>query len=262
MNTSNPLVPQGSLTKETKGKRNIRIAVFTILAVHVVLLGGLLAQGCKPEQKKEVKENLTPTNSLPPLAAESPYYSSTSPPPEITAHNVPPITPALPPEPVVAPAPAPVMNTTEYTVSRGDSYSKIAKAKGVSIAMIRQANPGVDPLKLKLGQKLQIPVPANTPAASGLASEMGGNETKPSTYVVKAGDSLARIAKQHGTTINAIKTANNLKTTQIKVGQKLKLPPGKTSVAKSGLFSPGSIPTVASSNLPLTAPSNGSIPHQ
>lgn len=260
MNTSNPLVPQGSLTKETKGKRNIRIAVFTILAVHVVLLGGLLAQGCKPEQKKEAKESLTPTN-LPPLTADSSYYSNTSLPPETTTANVPPITTTLPPEPAVVPPPAPLMNTTEYTVARGDSYSKIAKAKGVSIAMIRQANPGVDPLRLKPGQKLQIPVPSNTPGAGAAASEMGGNETKNSTYVVKAGDSLARIAKQHGTTINAIKAANNLKTTQIKVGQKLKLPPGKAIVAKSGLFSPGSVPKVASSNLP-TAPGNSSIPHQ
>src|SRR5688500_5496862 len=46
MNTPNPLIPQGTFL-EQKGRSHIRIAVFTILAVHVVLLGSLLMAGCK-----------------------------------------------------------------------------------------------------------------------------------------------------------------------------------------------------------------------
>ena len=68
MNSPNPLIPQGLLTKESKGKTNIRIVVFTILALHVLLLGGLLMQGCKPEAKKEAQEILSATNSFAPLA--------------------------------------------------------------------------------------------------------------------------------------------------------------------------------------------------
>ncbi len=43
-------------------------------------------------------------------------------------------------------------------------------------------------------------------------------------YVVTSGDTLTKIAKLHGTTIKAIESENNLTTTKIKVGQKLKIP--------------------------------------
>ena len=41
--------------------------------------------------------------------------------------------------------------------------------------------------------------------------------------MVKGGDTLARIAKTHGTTINAIKAANDLDGDRIAVGAKLKI---------------------------------------
>ena len=43
-------------------------------------------------------------------------------------------------------------------------------------------------------------------------------------YVVKAGDTLTRIAKQHQTTVKAIKAVNGLNRDTIGVGMKLKLP--------------------------------------
>jgi 5'-nucleotidase/UDP-sugar diphosphatase len=43
-------------------------------------------------------------------------------------------------------------------------------------------------------------------------------------YLVKSGDSLTRIAKTHGTTIKALKSANNLESDRIVVGEKLKIP--------------------------------------
>lgn len=258
MNTPNPLIPQGLLTKESKGKANIRIAVFTILALHVVLLGGLLMQGCKPEAKKDAQDILSPSNALPSLA-DSGFHSSTNLPPDSGFASVTQALPPLPIEPVIpTPPPTPAFNTIEYTIARGDNYHKIGKAKGVSVRMLEKANPGVDPLKLKAGQKLQIPSPTTPPATQAVASEEGNHDIKHSSYVVKAGDSLVRIAKQHGTTVGAIKAANNLRTTQIKVGQKLKLPAGKSSVGKP---SSGTIPTVASSNLmPLSGSS--AIPQQ
>jgi N-acetylmuramoyl-L-alanine amidase len=43
-------------------------------------------------------------------------------------------------------------------------------------------------------------------------------------YTVKSGDNLTKISAQFGTTIKALRTANDLKTDSIKVGQKLKIP--------------------------------------
>jgi LysM repeat protein len=44
------------------------------------------------------------------------------------------------------------------------------------------------------------------------------------SYVVKSGDTLSRIARIHGTTVKAIKSANNLDTERLVVGRKLKMP--------------------------------------
>lgn len=42
-------------------------------------------------------------------------------------------------------------------------------------------------------------------------------------YIVQSGDSLAKIAKRHNTTVNLIKRANNLRSNIIRPGQKLKV---------------------------------------
>ena len=51
MNEPSPLVPQGSFESQAKRKSHVRIAVFSILAIHVVVLGGLLILGCKRDDK-------------------------------------------------------------------------------------------------------------------------------------------------------------------------------------------------------------------
>jgi len=44
------------------------------------------------------------------------------------------------------------------------------------------------------------------------------------TYKVKSGDTLTKIATDHGVTVRALRTANNLTTDKIVVGQELKIP--------------------------------------
>lgn len=55
------------------------------------------------------------------------------------------------------------------------------------------------------------------------------------SYTVKSGDSLDKIAKRNGTTVEAIRKANGMskKSTMIKPGQKLKIPAKTTSSKKS-----------------------------
>jgi putative chitinase len=112
---------------------------------------------------------------------------------------------------------------TEYVVVHGDTLAKIAKKNGVTLNALKAANPGVEPTKLKVGQKLTVPAGGTAPSANGASvapdTGMGGE-----TYTVKSGDSLTKIAKAHGTTVKAIESENNLSTTKIKVGQKLKIP--------------------------------------
>jgi len=48
-------------------------------------------------------------------------------------------------------------------------------------------------------------------------------------YVVKAGDTLGRIARLYRTSPGKIKSLNGLKSNTIKIGQKLKVPGAKTA---------------------------------
>ena len=54
-------------------------------------------------------------------------------------------------------APGTVSSDGTYTIKSGDSLAKIARANGVSLADLEAANPGVDPKRLKVGQKISLP---------------------------------------------------------------------------------------------------------
>jgi LysM repeat protein len=45
----------------------------------------------------------------------------------------------------------------EYIVKPGDTFSKIARANGTTIAALTEVNPGVTSSKLRVGQKLKLP---------------------------------------------------------------------------------------------------------
>ena len=94
------------------------------------------------------------------------------------------------------------------------------------------ANPGVEPTKLRVGQKIHIPAAtaattAAAPPANPVASNSGSGDQM---YTVKSGDTLSTIARLHSTSVKAIRTANSLTTDRIKVGDKLKLPKGAAPV--------------------------------
>jgi hypothetical protein len=76
--------------------------------------------------------------------------------------------------------------------------------------------------------ELEPVLPANPGTVTRSAA--AGPENHPvaarseAVYVVKAGDTLSRLAKVYGTTSTAIKTANDLESDRIVIGAKLKIP--------------------------------------
>ncbi len=243
MNNPNPLVPQGSLLEQqrSKGKSNLVIAVFTILAIHLVLFGGLLMQGCKREKPSASAEKtndlsleasrLFANTNVPPPATNVQYYTETP------SSNPPPLATNVTPQPsspqeIATPA---VGGTKPYTVVKGDSFYKIAKDHGISLKALQAANPNVDSRKLKPKQTLQIPEAAATaPAVTG-SNTTPATEAGQTTYTVKPGDTLTKIAREHKTTVRAIKAANHLTTTRLHAQQKLVLPAPKAATEPSGL---------------------------
>lgn len=53
----------------------------------------------------------------------------------------------------------PVLSGQTYTVQPGDTLGRIARDHGVSLRALQDANPGVDPRRLQIGQVLQLPAP-------------------------------------------------------------------------------------------------------
>jgi len=64
----------------------------------------------------------------------------------------------------------------------------------------------------------ELPADVSTPAATP------GHAGSKSVYTVRRGDTLARIARTHGTTVKILKELNRLSGDRILVGQKLRLP--------------------------------------
>ncbi|MEM8964443.1 MAG: LysM peptidoglycan-binding domain-containing protein, partial [Acidobacteriota bacterium] len=91
---------------------------------------------------------------------------------------------------------------------------------------------------IRVGQVLLIPSrkSSGTSRRSNTASARPTPSATPSTYRVRSGDTLSVIAQRHGTTVRAIKAANNLRGSTIRVGQRLTLPAGgaATHVVRSG----------------------------
>jgi len=228
MNNPNPFVPQGSLLEQqNKSRSRVKLWVFCIVAMNVLCLMALLMEGCKREQPPE--ESTTPavdTNAPPPVSDTNvpPMAPETNPPAAPMTPPAPPMTPPAPPT-AVAPPPAAPAPAGEYVVVHGDTLGKIAHKNGVSLKALEEANPGVVPTKLKVGQKLNLPEGAG-PTAPSAAAAPGATDmsTGENLYTVKSGDTLTKIARAHGTTVKAIEAENNMTTTHIRVGQKLKMP--------------------------------------
>ena len=100
-----------------------------------------------------------------------------------------------------------------YTVKSGDSLWSISKKYGITVDELKQANNLTSNL-LSIGQNLLIPTKE---------SEATTNE-----YIVQKGDTLYGIANKFNTTVDNLKSINNLTTDSLSIGQVLKLPSGST----------------------------------
>lgn len=96
-----------------------------------------------------------------------------------------------------------------YTVKKGDSLWLIANKYGTTVDELKSAN-NLKSNTLSIGQTLIIP-------------EKKENTNKIS-YVVKKGDSLWLIANKYDTTVEKIKSTNNLKSNTLSIGQVLVIP--------------------------------------
>lgn len=115
-----------------------------------------------------------------------------------------------------------------YVVQKGDSLWSIAKKYGTTVSILKQLN-NLSTNNLSIGQKLVVRAPS----------------TSSGKYIVQSGDTLYGIAAKLGTSVKELMDLNNLSTTNLAVGQTLKIPekkennnipsePGNKYTVKSG----------------------------
>jgi len=103
-----------------------------------------------------------------------------------------------------------------YTVKAGDTLSVLAVQFDTTVRLIMEANE-LKGTTIYVGQKLRIPGAAGSDANAPISGA-------PLTHVVRRGESLWTIAAKYGTTIRALKRANDLSRSTIYVGEVLTIP--------------------------------------
>lgn len=99
-----------------------------------------------------------------------------------------------------------------YMVKAGDTLWSIANANDMTVAQLKQKN-DLSNDTIYVGQTLNV----------SSAKSASTTSTASATYTVKSGDSLWKIASANGTTVNQLKSLNNLSSDLIYAGQQLKL---------------------------------------
>jgi LysM repeat protein len=228
-----------------------------VIAVHAAVFVVIFATpGCRSTGRpKPTPEDTAPASVSPVVDTIKPLPASND--GELSASNAAAVTPVAPvgtsnsaqvpfadttvrfapsrpaPAPLVDSAPAPAPSAT-HTVVKGDNLWSIARKYGISLDELAAANQLAKTASLRLGQTLAVPAKAAAPAVA-----TGGEAAN--TYAVVSGDTLGSIARKHGTTAAALRTANNLKGDALRIGQKLVIPgnalPVSNEVATSSVKS-------------------------
>ncbi|MCY8723573.1 LysM peptidoglycan-binding domain-containing protein [Bacillus inaquosorum] len=123
-------------------------------------------------------------------------------------------------------------SSSTYKVKSGDSLWKISKKYGMTVSELKKMN-GLKSDLLRIGQVLKLK--GSTSSSSSSSSKVSSSST--STYKVKSGDSLSKIASKYGTTVSKLKSLNGLKSDLIYAGQVLKVKGTSSSTGSKNVSS-------------------------
>lgn len=147
-----------------------------------------------------------------------------------------------------------------HTVQKGDTLYAIARKYAVTVDAIKAANAIGDEGRLFVGLKLTIPGAGSSaqgvPALAPVAPAPAPAPAPTSVYTVSKGDTLYSIARAHAVSVDAIVKASGMKSTTIKVGQKLVIPGAGAAgavVASTGTGSGASAASAAGAGPASTA---------
>ncbi len=127
-----------------------------------------------------------------------------------------------------------------YTVKSGDSLWKIATDHNMSVAQLKNLNKLSSDM-IFVGQKLLVSEKKQSTPAQNQNKPSQNQVTGTSAYTVKSGDSVWKIAHEHGMSMNELVSLNGIKDNLIFPGQvlKVKSSAGTQNVSKSETGSSG-----------------------
>lgn len=186
------------MAHDYKSRRHIPITVFTVASVHVTLfLGILLAGGCK----KTAEAQRSPGEQM----AWSELIEKSQAAEKATATEA----------PAEASDAASVRTLGYQPANQGDERSVMTVGVGGPGSKLTPTRPDPDPVPSPRSNAAS-PATKSTPPPPAPGSG--------AVHTVRKGDSLFKIAKQYGTTPDAVKKSNSLKSDVIHPGQKLNIP--------------------------------------
>ena len=122
--------------------------------------------------------------------------------------------------------PAGLTATRYHRIRNGETLSTIARRYGVSVNSLKRWN-GLKSSRIRAGQRLIVGMAAGgSSSKSKTAAASSTSKSKGSYHIVKKGETLWTISQKYGITTAQLKAVNNLRSSKINIGQRLKIPRG------------------------------------
>ncbi|MFU8843808.1 MAG: LysM peptidoglycan-binding domain-containing protein [Bacteroidales bacterium] len=115
----------------------------------------------------------------------------------------------------------PTGEVTLHNIEAGETLYSIARKYNIPTGAILNANPGVTPENLAIGQKLVIPQPETMTDETEV---IDGSQGQFKEHIVARGETLYSISKRYGVVIDSLKKYNTGLEFSLYVGQKIKIP--------------------------------------
>lgn len=111
-----------------------------------------------------------------------------------------------------------------YRVRQGDTLEKIARRNGTTVRRLCQLN-GISETKiLHPGDRLRVRGSSSQASRPSQTSQSSQSSQSAATYTVRSGDTLGKIARAHGTTVQRLCQLNGISANStLRIGQKLKV---------------------------------------
>ncbi|MEE1944615.1 LysM peptidoglycan-binding domain-containing protein [Pedobacter sp. KR3-3] len=128
-----------------------------------------------------------------------------------------------------------------YTIKAKDNLNMLAEKYGTTVNEIKRVN-GLSSNNLQIGQQLKIPANGNapveeTPAPVAQPTKSVANNTANTentgniSHTIKAKENLNMLAEKYGTTVDEIKRLNGLTSSNLQIGQVLRIPSANGNAA-------------------------------